>query len=62
MVEARAFLSQGWPVLDDVENMTACAQDLKPFLMESKLTEPHSEQGCKPHGTICRCRSRSIPR
>ena len=37
--EARAILSQRREVLDDVETITAYAQDLSGFLMESELTE-----------------------
>ena len=37
--EARAILSQRGEVLDDVETITAYAQDLSVFLNESELTE-----------------------
>ena len=37
--EARAMLSQRRVVLDDVETITAYAQDLSQFLNESELTE-----------------------
>ncbi|MDE2941776.1 MAG: hypothetical protein OXP10_05485, partial [Chloroflexota bacterium] len=38
-VEARAMLSQRREVLDDVETITAYAQDLSVFLNKSELTE-----------------------
>ena len=37
--DARATLSQRRTVLDDVETITACAQDMSEFLNESEMTE-----------------------